>query len=319
MYFDSAGKASANRGKAILILKMMKIVNFQHTRKSKISGVPKTLRVFEDAENRRFSCMAKIGFIGTGNMATALIRSMKANNEIISSDKNEEKLQKARKELGIKTTKDNNEVAKSSEIIFLCAKPGDIKEILQEIKPNAGNKIIVSIAAGIKIKFIENIIGKNKNIIRVMPNLNCTVAEMAAAFCCNKNIEADEKESIKNLLNKAGLALEVEEQRMDAVTALSGSGPAFIAYILDTFAKAAEKQGLSREISYKLALQTLFGTAKLLKETGEKPESLIKRVASPKGTTEAGLEVLQKSEIRSIMEKMIEAAAKRSKELGKDE
>ena len=263
--------------------------------------------------------MENIGFIGTGNMATALIRSMKENNMITSSDKNEEKLQKARKELGIKTTRNNNEVAKSSEIIFLCAKPEDIKEILQEIKPDLENKIIVSIAAGIKIRFIENIIGKNKKIVRVMPNLNCAVAEMAAAFSCNKNIDADEKESIKNLLNKAGLALEVEEQRMDAVTALSGSGPAFIAYILGAFAKAAEKQGLSREISYKLALQALFGTAKLLKETGEKPNSFIKRVASPNGTTIAGLNVLEKSEIRSIIEKTIEAAAKRSKELGRYE
>src|SRR3989338_7546514 len=263
--------------------------------------------------------MAKIGFIGTGNMATALIRSMKDNNRIISSDKNEEKLQKAKKELGIKTAKDNNEAAKSSEIIFLCAKPCDIKGILQEIKPNTENKIIVSIAAGIKIKSIENIIGKNKKIVRVMPNLNCAVSEMAAAFSCNKSIEADEKKSIKNLLNKAGLALEVEEEKMDAVTALSGSGPAFIAYMLDAFAKSGEKQGLSREISYKLALQTFFGTAKLLKETGENPESFIKRVASPKGTTEAGLEVLQKSEIKSIIEKIIQSAAKRSKELGKDE
>ncbi|MEK6876565.1 MAG: pyrroline-5-carboxylate reductase dimerization domain-containing protein, partial [Nanoarchaeota archaeon] len=101
--------------------------------------------------------------------------------------------------------------------------------------------------------------------------------------------------------------------------ALSGSGPAFIAYILDAFAKAGEKQGLSREISHKLALQTLLGTAKLLKETGEKPESFIKRVASPHGTTIAGLNVLEKSGIRSIIEKTIEAAAKRSKELGKDE
>ena len=152
-----------------------------------------------------------------------------------------------------------------------------------------------------------------------MPNLNCAVGEMAAAFSCNNNIGAGEKESIKNLLNKAGLALEVEEGKMDAVTALSGSGPAFIAYILDAFAKAGEKQGLSRGISYSLALQTLFGTAKLLKETGEKPDSLIKRVASPHGTTTAGLNVLEKSGISPIIEKAIEAAAKRSKELGKDE
>src|SRR3989338_3603703 len=255
--------------------------------------------------------MVKIGFIGTGNMAAALIRTIK--------DKSEEKLKKAGKELGITTSKDNNEVAKNSEIIFLCTKPDNIKEILEEIKSNIKNQIVVSIAAGIKIRFIENIIGKNKKIVRVMPNLNCAVGEMAAAFSCNNNMGAGEKEFIKNLLNKSGLALEVEEEKMDAVTALSGSGPAFIAYMLDAFAKAGEKQGLSREISYNLALQTLFGTAKLLKETGEKTESFIKRVASPKGTTEAGLEVLQTSEIKPIIEKTIQSAAKRSKELGKDE
>ena len=260
----------------------------------------------------------KIGFIGTGNMAAALIRSMKKGNEIISSDKNKKKLQKAEKELGIKTTTDNNEVAKNSEIIFLCAKPEDIKEILEEIKSNVENKIIVSIAAGIKMKFIENIVGENKKIVRVMPNLNCALAEMAAAFSYNKNIEANEKESIKNLLNKAGLALEVKEEKMDAVTALCGSGPAFIAYILNAFAKAAEKEGLSKEIAYKLALQTLYGTAKLLKETRENPKKLINRVASKGGTTEAGLEVLENSEIKKIIQDTIAAAAKRSEDLGKD-
>ena len=189
--------------------------------------------------------MAKIGFIGTGNMATALIRTMKDKNEIISSDKNEEKLQKAKKELCIKTTTNNNEVAKTSEIIFLCAKSDSIKEILEEIKSNIENQIIVSIAAGIKIKFIESIVGKDKKIMRVMPNLNCTAAEMAAAFSCNKNLKADEKESISSLLNKAGIALEVKEEKMDAVTALSGSAPAFIAYILDTFSKTNEKKKIN--------------------------------------------------------------------------
>src|SRR3989338_7656236 len=220
--------------------------------------------------------MLKLGFIGTGNMATALIKSMASEDtQIITSDKSEEKLLKAKKEFHLKTTKDNKEVARNSEIIFLCAKPKDFAEILEEIKEEISNKTIVSIAAGIRMDFIEKIIGKNKKIMRVMPNLNCAVGEMAAAYSCNKNVSKQEKEMISKLLNKAGLALETEEQNMDAVTALSGSGPAFIAFLLKAFASAGEQQGLGKETSYKLALQTFFGTSKLLKETNERPEELI--------------------------------------------
>lgn len=262
--------------------------------------------------------MLKLGFIGTGNMASALIKSMASNDaKIISSDKSEEKLQKAKQEFHLKTTKNNKEVMRSSEIIFLCAKPKDFAGILEEIKEEASSKIIVSIAAGINIEFIEKVLGKDKKIIRVMPNLNCAVGEMAAAYSCNKNVSSQEKGIIKNLLDKAGIALEIEEQNMDAVTALSGSGPAFVAFILKAFASAGEQQGLSKETSYKLALQTFFGTSKLLKETNEMPEELIARVATPGGTTIAGLTVLENSEIKSIISKTLESAAKRSKELGK--
>ncbi len=258
----------------------------------------------------------KLGFIGTGNMASALIRSMKQGNEIISSDKNEEKL-KAAEELGIKTVKDNKKVCSSSEIIFLCAKPKDFIELLEEIKEEASSKIIVSIAAGVTIGFIEKILGKNKKIIRVMPNLNCAVGEMAAAYSCNKDVSSQEKKTIKSLLSKAGIAIEIEEEKMDAVTALSGSGPAFAAFILKAFASAGEQQGLSKEASYNLALQTFLGTSRLLKETNEAPEGFIARVASPGGTTIAGLAILENSEIKSIISKTIASAAKRSRELGK--
>ncbi len=262
--------------------------------------------------------MLKLGFIGTGNMARALIKSMVSEDaQIISSDKSEEKLQKAKQEFHLKTTKNNKEVVKSSEIIFLCAKPKDFTEILEEIKDEASSKIIVSIAAGIKIDFIETILGENKKIVRVIPNLNCVVGEMAAAYSCNKNISSREKGIIKNLLDKAGLALETEEKNMDAVTALSGSGPAFVSFILKAFASAGEQQGLSKETSYKLALRTFFGTSKLLKDTNERPEDLIARVSSPGGTTIAGLTILENSKIKNIISKTIESAARRSKELGK--
>jgi len=183
-------------------------------------------------------------------------------------------------EIGIVTTSNNKEVVEKSDIIFLCVKPNNIKEILEEIKNSIQDQIIISIAAGIRIKQIEKVIG-DKKIVRVMPNLNCVVKEMAAAFCCNKQITSQDKEKVKKILNFAGLAIEVQEDQMDVVTALSGSGPAFITYILNVISKSAEIQGLSKQVSYQLALQTFLGTAKLLKQTKEDPNNLIKRVASP--------------------------------------
>jgi len=262
--------------------------------------------------------MLKIGFIGAGNMATALIRAIRTDKKyiIIASDKSKSKINKAKKELKIHTA-NNKTLVKKSKIIFLCVKPKDMNQALKEIKPLTKNKIIVSIAAGFKISSIEKIIGKNRKIVRVMPNINCIVGEMAAGYSYNKNVEKSDKKIINNLLNKSGLALEVSENKLDIVTALSGSGPAFVAYLINNFANLSAKYGLSKDIAYKLAIQTFFGTGKLLKETRINPEELIKMVSSKKGTTVAGLEQLKKLKIKKIIEKTIKAAYKRSKELGK--
>ena len=261
--------------------------------------------------------MLNIGFIGTGNMATALIKSIKSNIDcnIISSDSDESKLARAEK-LGVNATKDNKELVEKSEIIFLCVKPKDINSVLEEIKDLIENKIIVSIAAGIKIENIEKIIG-DKKIARVMPNVNCLADEMAAAYSSNKNIDEKDKKIISKLLNSAGLALEVKENKMDIVTALSGSGPAFAAYIIKLFAEAGIKQGLNEEDAYNLALQTFYGTSSLLKKENIDANELIKMVSSPGGTTVAGREILENSNIKEIIEKTKETAFKRSKELGK--
>jgi len=262
--------------------------------------------------------MLKIGFIGTGNMATALIRRIKSDKKyiILASDKNKSKINKTKKELKIQTG-NNKDLVKKSQIVFLCVKPKDIKDILEEIKDLIKNKIIVSIAAGVKIKSIENIVGKNKKIVRVMPNINCIVGEMAAGYSYNKNVEKSDKKIINNLLNKSGLALEVSENKLDIVTALSGSGPAFVAYLINNFTNSSAKCGLSKGAAYKLSIQTFFGTSKLLKETKINPEELIKMVSSKKGTTVAGLDQLKKLKINQIIEKTIKATYKRSKELGK--
>jgi len=266
--------------------------------------------------------MERIGFIGAGKMAEALLKAIIdgnifKNSNITASDHNNERLNYIKNSLKIETTDNNKELVKNSDVIVLSVKPQNMEEVLNEIKDNTANKhLIISIAAGIKISYIQNILG-NKRIIRVMPNAPCLVGEMAAGFSPAKQAKDTDIELVKKILNSAGKAFEVNEKMLDAVTALSGSGPAFLAYILEGLIEAGIKQGLSKEIASKLAVQTMKGTGKLLQELNLETKELIDIVSSPGGTTIAGRKVLESSDIKEILIKTIEAATKRSKELGK--
>ncbi len=265
--------------------------------------------------------MAKaISFIGTGKMAAALISAIYKNNvakSIMASDRNEDNLKKIKSRFkNIKTTTNNKEAARNSDIIFICVKPQDIDIVLNEIKDEIKNQLVVSIAAGIKIKHIESKLGK-KRIIRVMPNINCLVGEMAAGFSAGKYATKEDIKDVEKLLNCAGISFLIKENLIDALSSISGAGPAFFAYFIGAMAKAGIRNGLQKEIAYKLAAKTALGTGKLLLEKNLAPEDLIKMVASKKGVTLAGLKVLNKAKTSSIIEKTINAAIKRSRELGK--
>ena len=261
-----------------------------------------------------------ISFIGTGKMATALISSIYKKDfakSIIASDRNGKSLNYARSKFKIKTTKDNREAARNSDVIFLCVKPQDIDAVLHEIKNEIKNQLVVSIAAGIRIGHIESILGKKK-IIRVMPNINCLVGEMAAGFAAGKYTKKEDIKFVEKILGASGLVVFVKENQLDALSTINGCGPAFFAYFIKHMAEAAAKNGLPKETALKLAAKTLQGTGKLLLEKNLQPDDLIKMVASKKGVTLAGLKVLENNKVNNILEKMIDAAYKRSKELGKD-
>ena len=263
--------------------------------------------------------MQKISFIGSGNMATALaklILSKKIAKEIVMSDKNQEKLSIAKKNLKIKTAKSNIEAAKSSDIVFLSVKPQDIPEVLDEISAEIKNQLIVSIAAGITLSFLQSKL-KKARIIRVMPNIACLAGEMAAGFSLGKFAEKKDGQIIKNILDSAGKSFLVEEEKLDAVTAISGSGPAFIAYFLDAMIASAISNGLGKEQATLLAEQTALGTAKLMLEKQISPEELIKMVASKGGTTEAGLIVFEQNNLKQTIKTAISKAVERSRKLGK--
>lgn len=258
-----------------------------------------------------------IGFIGFGKMGSALAKSLVKNSidkgNIVCFDPNKDLIEKER----FVVAADSKEVTEKSKIIFLCVKPNLIEQVLEEIKLEIENRIIISIVAGKKISAIQKIIGEKK-IVRVMPNICALAGEAASAFTVI-NLEQEEKEKVKELLEKFGIAIEVEEKNFDAVTGLSGSGPGFIAYFLEAMAEAGEKNGLGKGEAYELALQTLVGTAKLLKESGMNTKELIEMVSSPNGTTIAGRKVLEQGEFKKIVEETITKAKEKSEELGKNE
>lgn len=261
----------------------------------------------------------RLSFIGTGKMAAALISCIYKRNiskSITASDKDNKNLANIKNQFDIKTTNDNKEAVRNSDIVFICVKPQDIDNVLNEIGDVVENQLIASIAAGIKLKHLESKL-KNKRIIRIMPNINCLAGEMAAGFSAGKYATSEDTKAVSEILNSAGISFLLKEDLLDAVTAVSGSGPAFFAYFIDAFTEAGVKNGLPRETALKLAAQTALGTGRLLIEKNLPPEELISMVASKKGTTIAGLKMLKGHKASDILIKAVNAAVKRSKELGK--
>ena len=241
-------------------------------------------------------------------MARALIKAM-ANEELIVSDVSEDKL-KDLKDVA-KVTIDNKEVVDNSDVIFLCVKPQIMSQVLDGIRDIDSSKIVVSIAAGVRLEKID----LPCKVVRVMPNTPSLVGEMAAGYACSDKVSSSDKKLVDDLLSKAGIAIEMSEDLLDAVTGLSGSGPAFVARIIQGFIEAGVSNGLPEESARKLALKTFIGTAKLLEEMDA--DKLIEMVTSPNGTTAAGREILDNSDIKKIINDTVTRSTERSKELGK--
>lgn len=206
------------------------------------------------------------------------------------------------------------QVAEAAEVIFVAVKPQDIQPVLEAIRDT--DRLVISIAAGVPIRRLEGTLIRAR-VVRVMPNTPCLVGAMAAAYAFGSRIQPQDRDVVKQLLGAAGYAAEVVEGQLDAVTGLSGSGPAFVARLIEAFIEAGRGLGLDEEVARDLSVQTFLGTAKLLAETGMEPQTLVDMVSSPKGTTVAGRQVLESSGFAGVIERTIQAAAERSKELGR--
>ncbi|MFH1540852.1 MAG: pyrroline-5-carboxylate reductase [Elusimicrobiota bacterium] len=264
----------------------------------------------------------KIGFIGTGNMAKALIsgiiKSGFVSKNIFVSDINKKLLNCICKDYKLKKFYSNSDVVKYSDIIFLAVKPYQIEEVLKEIAcVCSGNKLVISVAAGIKTSRIEKYL-KKVSVVRIMPNTPALFGEGAIAIAAGKYASKTDVQFVEKLLSSCGIVVIVAEKDMDIVTAVSGSGPAYIFYIAEIMRCIAEKLGLKKDVSKKLVNQTLFGASKMLTLSDVEPEILRQKVTSKGGTTEAAFKVLLKSNFGKIFEKAICVAVKRSKEISND-
>ncbi len=263
----------------------------------------------------------KIGFIGCGKIAQILIgyfveSGIVDSDQIICSDLDQGALEKAATKYGINVCVSNSEVFDKAEIVFLAIKPQSFREAVSDCADRINEKhILVSIMAGVTSDTIKSIL--NAPVIRVMPNIPCQVGQMAAGYSVCDDVPGIYEMFVKQLLNCAGVAIKVQESELDAVTGVSGSGPAFVAYLIKGFIDTGISLGLESENAKALALQTFIGTAKLLRETELSPEELITMVSSPNGTTVAGREVLENSDVNSVIAGTIKRATERSQELSK--
>jgi pyrroline-5-carboxylate reductase len=255
----------------------------------------------------------KIAVIGAGMMGGAIIKSLLKGGykgKIIAVDIVLEKL-KELENLGVKTSTNNKKSAGDADIVFVIVKPGDVEKILKEISKEIRNKLLISVAATVPLKFLRKN-APDARIVRIMPNLGALVQASYTAYCCEDNVTANDKEKVKTLLNMMGVCDEVDEKYMDAITAVSGSGPGYMAIIIEALTYAGLKVGLPRNIALASAAQTVMGTGKLVIDLKEEPAKIKDMTTTPGGTTIEAIYQIEQSQIRPAMIRAIEEATKKS-------
>ncbi|EEM88047.1 MULTISPECIES: pyrroline-5-carboxylate reductase ProI [Bacillus cereus group] len=265
-----------------------------------------------------------ISFLGAGSIAEAIIGGLLHANVVkgeqitVSNRSNETRLQELHQKYGVKGTHNKKELLTNTNILFLAMKPKDVAEALTPFKEDIHNNLlIVSLLAGVSTHSIRDLLQKDVPIIRAMPNTSAAILKSATAISPSKHATAEHIHTAIALFETIGLVSVVEEEDMHAVTALSGSGPAYIYYVVEAMEAAAKKIGLKEDVAKSLILQTMIGAAEMLKASEKHPSILRKEITSPGGTTEAGIEVLQEHKFQQALISCITQAAQRSHNLGK--
>jgi len=265
----------------------------------------------------------KIGVIGAGKIGAAIMRGivragLAGKDQVIASDVSAQLRDAVAKELDVTATADNGVLCDFADIIILAVKPQIVDTVAKEIAKKLGNKkLLVSVAAGVPISRIEACLEKAARVVRVMPNIACVAGAGAAGFAGGSHATADDLEKVGAILNSFGVGMPVEEKYLDAVTGLSGSGPAYVLLFMEALADGGVQVGLARDVALKLAMQTVYGAAKMALESGKHLGELKDEVTSPGGTTIAGLYAMEQKGFHGIVMDAVVNATRRSQELGK--
>jgi len=262
----------------------------------------------------------RTGFIGGGNMAEAIIKGLLAGGvpaaDLAVSEPSEPRRKLLSERFGIQAISDNAALCEMSDTVILAVKPQMVSLALKDIKEDQSGKLFISIMAGVKSHHIEGMLGSKARVVRVMPNTPALVLEGATAISRGTHATDEDVLLARKIFDLVGSTALVDEKLMDAVTGLSGSGPAYVLTFIEALSDAGVKHGLSREVATALATQTVYGTAKLLMETREHPAVLKGHVASPGGTTIAAMHSLDRDGFRAAAINAVDVAVAKSKELG---
>ncbi len=258
----------------------------------------------------------KVAVIGAGMMGSAIIKSLVKGGykgQITAVDLQVEKLKELEK-IGVKTGSDNQKAAADSDIVFVIVKPGDVEKVLKETSKETKGKLVISVAATVTLSFLRKHAPEAK-IVRIMPNLGAMVQAAYTAYCCEPNVTTTDKQKVQTILKMMGECDEMDEKYMDAITAVSGSGPGYMSIIIEALTYAGLKVGLPRNIALKSAAQTVLGTAKLVIDLNEDPAKIKDMTTTPGGTTIEAIYQIEQSQIRPAMIRAIEEATKKSAQI----
>ena len=263
----------------------------------------------------------KIGFIGLGNMASAMIGGILKKNlyspeDLIGADKSEEAVKRAAETFHIHTTTDNIEVAEAADVLILAVKPQFFEGMIAEIKGAVGeDKLVISIAPGKTMEWLMDHFGKEMKLVRCMPNTPALVGEGCTGFCTYSMVTEEEQETARKILESFGKAYPIPENLMDTVVGVSGSSPAYVFMFIEAMADEAVAEGMPRALAYEFAAQAVLGSAKMVLETGKHPGELKDMVCSPAGTTIQAVKVLEEKGFRAAVMDAVEACIDKSRNL----
>jgi pyrroline-5-carboxylate reductase len=263
----------------------------------------------------------KLGFIGAGKLVGSVIRGLMrakfcAPEKIIASEPNEQTRVALEKETRVSVTAENAEVAEKADVIFIGVKPGMVVGVLRDLAPRIDNKLVISLAGGVRIASMEK--AAHARFMRALTNTPSAICQAATGIARGSRSTTNDVDLTKKIFGAIGVVVEIDESQIDIITALSGSGPAFVYAIIDALAAGALRLGLPKNVSVELAIQTVLGAAELMRESKMSAEDLIKMVVTPGGTTAAGLAVMEKMKTRESLIAAVEAATKRGQEMAQE-